>query len=38
MGKWDEIKSKRILQALREVLTDDHAFSHADAVEVLRST
>ena len=37
-SKWDGIQSKKILAALRDALKDDRALSHAEAVDVLRST
>ncbi len=35
-GRWDDIKSRSILDGLRKALDDDHNLSHADAVDLIR--
>lgn len=37
MGKWDGIKSKRILSVMRSALEDDKAFSHVEVVDLIRA-
>jgi hypothetical protein len=37
MGKWDGIKSPKILDALRVALSDDKLFSHREVVDVVRA-
>ena len=37
MGKWDDVKSPKILDAMRVALSDDHHFSHNEVVDVVRA-
>jgi hypothetical protein len=36
-SKWDGIKSRKILDALRIALSDDKMFSHREVVDVVRA-
>jgi hypothetical protein len=37
MGKWDGVKSPKILDAMRVALSDDRLFSHSEVVDLVRA-